>query len=185
MLLSELAQKLSPTRRDSNTVQSRPRLRWGMGSLGTSQHHLASVLEYRSNQDERGSQPATFFPSVYNAIESTVYKRVVFMPIELSTVYCTSTIVLHIKCIFGQWMLVVPRERKLVLWRHSTVRPYSDSYLIQQLLPVYHHDLYSTSAFPTSGGMENPESIRGVIASTDIQLRQVCFHVVWWKCEIV
>jgi hypothetical protein len=49
----------SATRQNSNTVQSRPRLRWGMGALRTVQHHLTSILgEYRttSEQDERGSE---------------------------------------------------------------------------------------------------------------------------------
>lgn len=59
-----LAREFSPTRRNFNTVLSRPWLRWRWGALRTVQHHLTSTLdEYRttSNQDERGSQAVTFF----------------------------------------------------------------------------------------------------------------------------
>jgi hypothetical protein len=47
--------------------------------------------------------------------------------------YVSGTILLHIKCIFNQWMLVLPRERKTVLlrWWHSTVRPFVKWFLSQ------------------------------------------------------
>jgi hypothetical protein len=67
LFLKILARQCYPTRRNSNTVQSRPRLRWGMRpmrALRTAQHHLTSNLdEYRttSDRDERGSQASTFF----------------------------------------------------------------------------------------------------------------------------
>jgi hypothetical protein len=64
LLLKVLARLLPLTRRISNTVQSRPQLRWGTKALRTAQHHPTSVLdEYRTtfNQDERGSQVFPFF----------------------------------------------------------------------------------------------------------------------------
>ena len=94
LILKLLDRKNHPTRRNSDTIKSRPRLRWEMRVLGT-QHHLTLILDkyrttLRSNQDERESQAVTsLLTPLYSAIVyiGTVYKRIVFKLIELSTVY--------------------------------------------------------------------------------------------------
>ena len=57
---------------------------------------------------------------------------------EFSAVLYIPVTVLHIKCIFSQWMQAPPRKREqvLLLWRRCVIRPfvlyndsYSDSYL--------------------------------------------------------
>jgi hypothetical protein len=71
---------------------------------------------------------------VYNTIQSAVYKRSVFVPLN-SQLYISGTLVLHIRYIFSQWMLVLPRERKPVLlrwWRiNPSVRPFVQWFLSQ------------------------------------------------------
>jgi hypothetical protein len=61
---------------------------------------------------------------MYNAVQSTDYKRIVSIPMDF-WLYI-SGIVLHIKCIFSQWMQALPQEREqvLLLWRRSVVRPF-------------------------------------------------------------
>ena len=79
----------------------------------------------KSNQDERGSQFLFISPDtvLYKARFTNALSLYQSMDYQL---YISGTIVLYIKCIFSQWMHVVPRERKqvLLLWQRSVVRPF-------------------------------------------------------------
>jgi hypothetical protein len=97
----------------------------GWGALGTAQHHLTSNLdEYTtSDRDERGSQAVTFFSFPGTALYKARFTNALSLYQLNYQLYISVTTVLYIKCIFSQWMQVLPREREQVLlpWRRSTV----------------------------------------------------------------
>ena len=111
-----------------------------MGALGTSKHHLPSVLdEYRVTSDDLSKisaelkQLLSFFLPVYNTIQNAVNKRSVFVPLN-HQLYISGALVLHIRYIFSQWMLVLPRDGNRCCSGGGVVLPvcdpsYSGSYL--------------------------------------------------------
>ena len=57
-------------------------------------------------------QLLTFLFSWYSTIQSTVYKRIVFVPMDYQLYISGTVLLLHIKCILSQWMHVLSRRKE-------------------------------------------------------------------------
>jgi hypothetical protein len=89
-----------------------------------------------------------------------IYKRIVFIPIELLTLYFCY----HIKCIlFNQWIQVLSRERKQVpllcrcILYCTTVRSFSDTYICR--LPTHSKRAWPKRAQTSTGTPPRPVPI--------------------------